>query len=185
LLESALDPSRNKLACEPESTVFELAASLCLGLAKNHRPFGILKGDGVARDDLHGDEVFPSDEGQRAAVKRNLDGAGERLCVEPPKSDKYIDSIAECVGQRDGVRTRRARATSSGLPLRLGVSQPLGDQVELREQAAMSQERLHALLRAQPLCFGDKRPPEVSREVRTHGRILARQPLRRLNAHSF
>jgi death on curing protein len=38
LLESALDRPRNKLAHEPESTVFELAASLCVGLAKNH-PF--------------------------------------------------------------------------------------------------------------------------------------------------
>ena len=38
LLESALDRPRNKLGYEPKSTVFELAASLCLGLAKNH-PF--------------------------------------------------------------------------------------------------------------------------------------------------
>ena len=38
LLESALDRPRNKLAYEPKSAVFELGASLCLGLAKNH-PF--------------------------------------------------------------------------------------------------------------------------------------------------
>jgi death on curing protein len=38
LLQSALDRPRNKRAYEPRSTVFERAASLCLGLAKNH-PF--------------------------------------------------------------------------------------------------------------------------------------------------
>jgi len=38
LLESALDPPRNRLTDQPETTVFELAASLCFGLAKNH-PF--------------------------------------------------------------------------------------------------------------------------------------------------
>ena len=38
LLESALDRPRNRLAHEPKTTVFELAASLCFGLAKNH-PF--------------------------------------------------------------------------------------------------------------------------------------------------
>ena len=38
LLESALDPPRNRLAYQPKTTVFELAASLCFGLAKNH-PF--------------------------------------------------------------------------------------------------------------------------------------------------
>jgi len=38
LLESALDRPRNRLAYQPETTVFELAASLCFGLAKNH-PF--------------------------------------------------------------------------------------------------------------------------------------------------
>lgn len=38
LLESALDRPRNRLAYQPKTTVFELAASLCFGLAKNH-PF--------------------------------------------------------------------------------------------------------------------------------------------------
>ena len=38
LLESALDRPRNRLAYEPKSTLFELAATLCVGLAKNH-PF--------------------------------------------------------------------------------------------------------------------------------------------------
>lgn len=38
LLESALDRGRNKLAYEPDSTLFELAASICFGVVKNH-PF--------------------------------------------------------------------------------------------------------------------------------------------------
>lgn len=36
LLESALDRPRNRLAHQPKTTVYELAASLCFGLAKNH-----------------------------------------------------------------------------------------------------------------------------------------------------
>lgn len=36
LLESAVDKPRNRLAYEPKSTSFELAAALCFGLAKNH-----------------------------------------------------------------------------------------------------------------------------------------------------
>jgi death on curing protein len=38
LLESALDRPRNRLGYEPKTNVFELAASLCVGLTKN-RPF--------------------------------------------------------------------------------------------------------------------------------------------------
>jgi death-on-curing protein len=38
LLESALDRPRNLLAYEPRSSIFELAAALCVGIAKNH-PF--------------------------------------------------------------------------------------------------------------------------------------------------
>ena len=38
LLESAVDRSRNPRAYEPRSSIFDLAAALCLGLAKNH-PF--------------------------------------------------------------------------------------------------------------------------------------------------
>ena len=38
LLESALDRPRNLLAYEPRSSIFRLAAVLCIGLAKNH-PF--------------------------------------------------------------------------------------------------------------------------------------------------
>lgn len=38
LLESAVDRPRNRLDYEPASTIFQLAASLCHGLTKNH-PF--------------------------------------------------------------------------------------------------------------------------------------------------
>jgi death on curing protein len=38
LLESAVDRPRNRLAYESKSSLFELAATLCVGLAKNH-PF--------------------------------------------------------------------------------------------------------------------------------------------------
>lgn len=38
LLESALDRPRNRLAYQPKTTVFELAVSICFGVAKNH-PF--------------------------------------------------------------------------------------------------------------------------------------------------
>ena len=38
LLESALDRPRNLSADEPKSSIFRLAASLCVGIAKNH-PF--------------------------------------------------------------------------------------------------------------------------------------------------
>lgn len=38
LLESALDRPRNLLAHQPKSSVFQLAAALCIGIAKNH-PF--------------------------------------------------------------------------------------------------------------------------------------------------
>jgi death on curing protein len=36
LLESALDRPRNRRAYEPRSSLFELAAALCFGVAKNH-----------------------------------------------------------------------------------------------------------------------------------------------------
>ena len=38
LLESAIDRPRSRLAYEPESLLFDLAAALCVGIAKNH-PF--------------------------------------------------------------------------------------------------------------------------------------------------
>ena len=38
LLESALDRPRNRLAYEPKTGLFDLAATLCVGVTKNH-PF--------------------------------------------------------------------------------------------------------------------------------------------------
>lgn len=53
LLESALDRPRNLLAYEPGSSIFELAASLCCGVAKNH-PFN----DGNKRTALLSTRAF-------------------------------------------------------------------------------------------------------------------------------
>ena len=53
LLESALDRPRNLLAYEPGSSIFELAASQCFGIAKNH-PFN----DGNKRTALLSTRAF-------------------------------------------------------------------------------------------------------------------------------
>lgn len=53
LLESALDRPRNLLAYEPRASVFRLAASLCVGIAKNH-PFN----DGNKRTALLATRAF-------------------------------------------------------------------------------------------------------------------------------
>ena len=53
LLESALDRPRNLLAYESGSSIFELAASLCFGVAKNH-PFN----DGNKRTALLSTRAF-------------------------------------------------------------------------------------------------------------------------------
>jgi len=53
LLESALDRPRNLLAYQPGSSLFELAASLCFGVAKNH-PFN----DGNKRTALLSTRAF-------------------------------------------------------------------------------------------------------------------------------
>lgn len=53
LLESALDRPRNLLAYQPASSIFELAASLCFGVAKNH-PFN----DGNKRTALISTRAF-------------------------------------------------------------------------------------------------------------------------------
>jgi death on curing protein len=53
LLESALDRPRNLLAYKPRSSIFELAAALCFGLAKNH-PFN----DGNKRTALLATRAF-------------------------------------------------------------------------------------------------------------------------------
>ena len=53
LLESALDRPRNLLAYEPNSSTYELAAVLCVGIAKNH-PFN----DGNKRTALLATRAF-------------------------------------------------------------------------------------------------------------------------------
>jgi death-on-curing protein len=53
LLESALDRPRNLLAYKPRSSLFDLAASLCFGLAKDH-PFN----DGNKRTALLSTRAF-------------------------------------------------------------------------------------------------------------------------------
>ena len=53
LLESALDRPRNLLSYEPDSSLFQLAASLCIGVAKNH-PFN----DGNKRTALLATRAF-------------------------------------------------------------------------------------------------------------------------------
>jgi death on curing protein len=72
LLESALDRPRNLLAYEPRSSIFELAAALCVGIAKNH-PFN----DGNKRTALlathaflylDGHELEPSQEDEVATL---------------------------------------------------------------------------------------------------------------------
>ncbi|MGB6488922.1 MAG: type II toxin-antitoxin system death-on-curing family toxin [Steroidobacteraceae bacterium] len=53
LLESALDRPRNLLAYKPRSSIFELAAAVCFGVAKNH-PFN----DGNKRTALLSTRAF-------------------------------------------------------------------------------------------------------------------------------
>lgn len=53
LLESALNRPRNLLAYKPNSSIFELAAALCFGVAKNH-PFN----DGNKRTALLSTRAF-------------------------------------------------------------------------------------------------------------------------------
>jgi death-on-curing protein len=53
LLESALDRPRNLLAYEPKSSLFRLAAVLCIGIARNH-PFN----DGNKRTALLATRAF-------------------------------------------------------------------------------------------------------------------------------
>src|SRR5262249_15057043 len=87
LLESALDRPRNLLAHEPRSSIFELAAALCVGIAKNH-PFN----DGnnstalpTARAYLYlnGQELEPSQEDEVATLVAVADGSlGEPALAE-------------------------------------------------------------------------------------------------------
>ena len=79
LLESALDRPRNLLAYEPKVSVFQLAATLCVGIAKNH-PFN----DGNKRTALlatraflylNGQELEPSQADEVATLVAVADGS--------------------------------------------------------------------------------------------------------------
>lgn len=87
LLESALDRPRNRLAYEPGSTLFELAAALCLGMTKNH-PFI----DGNKRTALLTTRAFLF-----------LNG----YAFEPDEEDEVLTMVAVA----DGSRTEKALAT--------------------------------------------------------------------------
>ena len=78
LLESALDRPRNLLAYEPTSSIFQLAATLCVGLAKNH-PFN----DGNKRTALLATRAF-----------LYLNG----YALEPQEDDEVITLIAVAEG---------------------------------------------------------------------------------------
>jgi death on curing protein len=79
LLESALDRPRNLFAYEPSSTIFVLAAALCVGLAKN-RPFN----DGNKRTALlatraflylNGRELEPGEQSEVVTMVAVADGS--------------------------------------------------------------------------------------------------------------
>jgi death-on-curing protein len=78
LLESALDRPRNALGCEPASSIFRLAAMLCLGLAKNH-PFN----DGNKRTALLTTRAFLYLNGQ---------------LFEPPQEEEVENLVAAAAG---------------------------------------------------------------------------------------
>jgi death on curing protein len=93
LLESALDRPRNKLAYEPESTLFELAASICVGVVKNH-PFI----DGNKRTALLATRLFLLLNGYE---------------FEPAEDDEVVTMIAvaeDVVGEPDLASWLRAHA---------------------------------------------------------------------------
>jgi death-on-curing protein len=87
LLESPLDRPRNLLAHKPGSSSFELAATLCVGIAKNH-PFN----DGNKRTALlvtraflylNGRELEPSQTEEVTALVAVAEGSmGERELAE-------------------------------------------------------------------------------------------------------
>jgi death on curing protein len=79
LLESDLDRPRNLLAHEPQASIFRLAATLCVGVAKNH-PFN----DGNKRTALlatraflylNGQELEPSQADEVATLVAVADGS--------------------------------------------------------------------------------------------------------------
>ncbi len=98
LLESALDRPRNRLVYEPKSTLAELAATLCVGIAKNH-PFI----DGNKRTALLATRAFLF-----------LNGSA----LEPTEEDEVFTMVAVADGSlsehqlADWLRRNCARATT-------------------------------------------------------------------------
>ena len=84
LLESALDRPRNLLTNEPRSSIFELAAALCVGIAKNH-PFN----DGNKRTALLATRAFLYLNGQE---------------LEPSQPDEVTTLVAVADGSLDKAR---------------------------------------------------------------------------------
>ena len=89
LLESALDRPRNLLGYERRSSIFELAAALCIGIAKNH-PFN----DGNKRTALlttraflylNGRELEPSQADEVATLVAVADGS-----LDEPRLAKWL-----------------------------------------------------------------------------------------------
>jgi death on curing protein len=85
LLESALDQPKNRLAYAPRSSLFDLAATLCVGLAKNH-PFI----DGYKRTALLATRAFlflngyalePSEQDEVATMVAIADGSLDERAV--------------------------------------------------------------------------------------------------------
>jgi len=100
LLESALDRARNLFAHEPRSSIFELAAALCVGIARNH-PFN----DGNKRTALlttraflylNGQELEPSQQDEVATLVAVADGS-----LGAPELAEWL--------QRNSRRQRRSR----------------------------------------------------------------------------
>lgn len=81
LLQSALDRPRNLFAHEPGSSIFELAAALCVGIAKNH-PFH----DGNKRTALLATRAFLYLNGQE---------------LEPTQADEVSTLVAVADGSLD------------------------------------------------------------------------------------
>jgi death on curing protein len=81
LLQSALDRPRNLFAYEPGSSIFELAAALCVGIAKNH-PFH----DGNKRTALLATRAFLYLNGQE---------------LEPTQADEVTTLVAVADGSLD------------------------------------------------------------------------------------
>jgi len=84
LLESALDRPRNVFAYEPGSSIFERAAALCVGIAKNH-PFH----DGNKRTALLATRAFLYLNGQE---------------LEPTQADEVTTLVAVADGSLDEQR---------------------------------------------------------------------------------